>query len=235
VSVTLLFLTVVMGIVAWWLWQQGLSSKPWLEEGAGGEVHEANSHVPPAKIGLGVFLAVAAALFALLLSAYLMRSPMGDWLAVPAPKVLWLNTGLLILSSVALHWAQVSARQRRLTGVKGGLAAGGITSVAFLVGQLWAWQLLIADGYFLQSNPANAFFYLMTALHGLHVLGGLVALERTAARVWGDDRIEWPALTLSVELCAMYWHFLLLVWLVLFALLMGWGGDFIAICRQVLS
>lgn len=234
-SVTLLFLTVVMGIVAWWLWQQGLTRKPWLEEGEGAEVRPAGSFIPSAKIGLGLFLAVIGALFALLISAYTMRSPMGDWLPVPAPRVLWLNTGLLILSSAALHWAQVSTRKRRLTGVKTGLAAGGIFALAFIFGQLWAWRLLMGDGYFLQSNPANAFFYLMTALHGLHVAGGLVALENTATKVWSDDRKDWPALTLRVELCAMYWHFLLLVWLVLFALLMGWGSDFIAFCRQVLS
>lgn len=234
-SVTLLFLTIVMGIVAWWLWQQDLTVKPWLEEGEGTQVREAGSPVPAAKIGLGVFLAVVGALFALLISAYTVRSPMGDWLPVPAPKVLWLNTGLLILSSAALHWTQVSARRRHLAGVRTGLAVGGIFALGFLFGQLWAWRQLMADGYFLQSNPANAFFYLMTALHGLHVAGGLVALDRTAAKVWSDDRKDWPTLTLRVELCAMYWHFLLLVWLVLFALLMGWAGDFITMCQQVLS
>ena len=96
-----------------------------------------------------------------------------------------------------------------------------------------AWRELTADGYFLSSNPANSFFYLMTAMHGLHILGGLVALARTTVAAWGQPRLE--RLRLSVELCAMYWHFLLFIWLAIFVLLAGWAADFIDICRQLLS
>lgn len=235
-SITLLFLTVVMAIAGWWLWQQGLTSKPWLEEGATGDVRGASSTPPPAaKIGLGVFLTVVGALFALLISAYSMRSPMGDWLPVPIPKVLWLNTVILISSSIALHVAQVAARRGSMAGVRAGLLAGGITAITFVFGQLVAWQQLVAEGYFLAANPANAFFYLITALHGLHVLGGLVALERTIAKVWGDELAELSEVAPSIELCAIYWHFLLLVWFVLLAVLTGWGSAFITICRQVLT
>ena len=92
-----------------------------------------------------------------------------------------------------------------------GLIAGGVFAVAFLVGQLLAWQQLNAAGYFLAANPANAFFYLITGVHGLHLLGGLVALGRTTAKVWRG--VEVSQVRLSVELCAIYWHFLLLVWL----------------------
>jgi cytochrome c oxidase subunit 3 len=81
-----------------------------------------------------------------------------------------------------------------------------------------AWRQLDAAGYFVASNPANSFFYLLTAIHGLHVLGGLVALARATGKVW---RTADPGrVRLSVELCAVYWHFLLVVWLALFALLL---------------
>jgi cytochrome c oxidase subunit 3 len=95
------------------------------------------------------------------------------------------------------------------------------------------WQQLNTGGYFLAANPANAFFYLITAVHGLHLLGGLVALGRTIVKAWRG--VEIPRLRLSVELCTMYWHFLLLVWLILLALLTGWADDFVTICRQLLT
>ena len=93
-------------------------------------------------------------------------------------------------------------------------------------------QLL--ERYFLAANPANAFFYLLTGLHGLHLLGGLVALVLTIDKVlWRG--CELGQVRLSVKLCAVYWHYLLLLWLVLFTLLTPWVGDFAVICRQLLS
>ena len=85
------------------------------------------------------------------------------------PALLWLNTGVLVVSSVALHRAQVAAHRGRIDGVQDGLFAGGVLALAFLAGQLVAWRELDAAGYFLASNPANSFFYLLTAVHGLHV------------------------------------------------------------------
>ena len=180
--------------------------------------------MPAAKIGLGVFLAVVGSLFALFISAYSMRMNMADWRPLPVPRLLWLNTGVLVLSSVALQWAHVAARRDDMDGVSVGLCAGGASAVAFLVGQLLAWQQLSAAGYFLASNPANAFFYLITAVHGLHLLGGLVALGRTTAKVWRGA--EMAQVRLSVELCTIYWHFLLLVWLVLLRSADGLGRRF---------
>ena len=86
---------------------------------------------------------------------------------------------------------------------------------------------------FWPAIPANSFFYLITAVHGLHVLGGIVALGRTTIRALRD--VEVARLRLSVALCATYWHFLLVVWLVLLALLTGWAEDFVLICRQLLT
>jgi cytochrome c oxidase subunit III len=149
------------------------------------------------------------------------------------PKLLWFNTGVLVLSSIALQWAYLAARRNDLEGVIIGLLGGGVSAVIFLVGQLLAWQQLIVAGYFVASNPANSFFYLITAVHGLHLMGGLVALGRTTSKVWRGAKAT--EMQLSVELCAIYWHFLLLVWLVLLGLLTGWTDDFIAICRGLLS
>nr|WP_283949720.1 cytochrome c oxidase subunit 3 [Limobrevibacterium gyesilva] len=235
----MIFLAVIAGIVFWWLSQQRLMAKPWLEEGpTGGFPATAPSSLPAAKIGLGVFLAVVGSLFSLLISAYFMRLSIAqltrtDTGLLPTPNLLWLNTGVLVLSSVALHWAQVAARRGEMDNVRAGLLLGGVSAFTFLAGQLMVWQQLSAAGYFLASNPANSFFYLITGVHGLHVAGGLVALGRTGAKAWRG--IAAVRLRLSVELCAMYWHFLLLVWLILFSLLTGWAGDFVDVCRALLT
>jgi cytochrome c oxidase subunit III len=233
-SAIILFMAGIAAIAGWWLSQQRLTAKPWLEEGLIADLREqSTSSPPPAKIGLGVFLAVVGSLFALFISAYSMRMNMVDWRALPVPRLLWFNTGALVLSSVALQWAYVAARRNNMDDVIVGLGAGGASAVTFLVGQLLAWQQLSAAGYFLASNPANAFFYLITAAHGLHLMGGLVALGRTTAKVWRGA--EMTQVRLSVELCTIYWHFLLLVWLVLLGVLTGWTDDFIDICRRLLS
>ena len=218
-SVAILFFGTVAVITVWWLSQQGLTTKPWLEDGTIGGLRTVGAlPLPAAKVGLWIFLAVVGSLFSLFILAYSMRMHMGDWRPLPAPKLLWLNTGVLILSSVALQKAQLAAGRGEVDGVRVSLFAGGVFTIAFLVGQLMAWRQLTVAGYFLATNPASTFFYLLTAVHGLHLLGGMVALGRTTAKAWCGFEMEQARL--GVELCAMYWHFLLLVWLVLFGLLL---------------
>lgn len=233
-SAIILFMAGIAAIAGWWLSQQRLTAKPWLEEGVMVDLRErATSALPPVKIGLGVFLAVVGSLFALFISAYAMRMTMADWRTLPVPALLWFNTGVLVVSSVALQWAHMAARRNDIDAVSVGLGVGAASAVTFLVGQLLAWRQLGAAGYILTSNPANSFFYLITAVHGLHLMGGLVALGRTIAKVWhGAGTVQ---VRLSVELCTIYWHFLLLVWLVLFGLLTGWTDEFVDICRRLLS
>jgi cytochrome c oxidase subunit III len=196
-----------------------LIKKPWLtNQDLGADLQVGGMYfMPAAKVGLRVFLGVATVIFTLLIIAYADRMGQAHWRPMPEPGILWVNTALLILSSVALQWARINTRKDRLDAVKFGLYGGGALSFAFLAGQLLAWQELVGSGYFVATNSANAFFYLLTALHGLHILGGLLAWLRSAARVWrGAEIVE---ARLGVELCAVYWHYLLLVWLVMFALL----------------
>jgi len=219
VTYALLFLSGVMAIVVWWLVRQTVNVKPWVEQRSVEVVHgDAGLSLPSIKVGLGVFLAVATSLFALLISAYHMRMMGEDWTRLAVPRVLWLNTVVLILASVAMQWTRVAARRGELDRVRSGLLAAGALSFAFLAGQLWAWQQMDAAGYFLAANPAYAFFYLLTAVHGLHLLGGLWVWARTTAKVLRG--VEVDKVRLSVELCTVYWHYLLLVWVVLFAVLL---------------
>jgi cytochrome c oxidase subunit 3 len=185
-----------------------------------------------AKVGLRVFLAVVGVLFALLASAYATRAVSPDWQSAPMPRVLWLNTGMLILSSLALQAAVVFSARRGETGrARFFLLAGACAATAYLAGQLWAWRQFAAAGYFLSTNPANSFFYLITGVHGAHLAGGLIALAATVAKAHGDIAAAQPGL----RLCAIYWHFLLIVWLFLFALLSGWAGVIVVICRGLIS
>ena len=197
-----------------------LTEKPWLTaQGAVVDLHDRRAFaLPTVKLGLRVFLVVVTVVFSLVVVTYADRMVLGDWRPVPKLWLLWLNTGLLIASSVALQRALVSARREQIDGVRAGLIKAVVFSFAFLGGQLWAWQQLAGMGYFAATNPASAYFYLLTALHGVHLLGGLVAWGRTMAKVqrgWEADQVR-----MSVELCAIYWHFLLVVWLVLFGLLL---------------
>ncbi len=216
----LVFLAVIMATIIGWLLRQTLNTQPWdvndtLENQPGRGV----LNTRPAKVGLIAFIAVVTSLFALFLSAYLMRMKLADWSPLTEPKLLWLNTGVLVLASVAFQLTRGAARRRQLLTVKTGLVAGGACTILFLLGQLVAWQQLQAGGYFLTSNPANSFFYLLTALHGLHLLGGMWVWGRTTTRVLTGADAE--SVRLSVELCTVYWHYLLLVWIVMFALLLS--------------
>lgn len=238
-TLTLLVLVVIMATVVWWLLGQTLNTTPWVAQRPLKNVYgDGALSLPPVKVGLGVFLAVATSLFALLVSAYFMRMAGADWTTLEVPRGLWLNTGALILSSAAMQWTRTAARRGRPDSVRTGLMAAGVFTFCFLAGQLWVWQQLNASGYLAAANPANAFFYLLTALHGLHLVGGLWVWARTTARV--ARGAEPGAVRVSVELCSVYWHYLLLVWLALFALLLftparqsSCTPDTIAVCGVV--
>ncbi len=198
---------------------ESLTVKPWEVEGEIADPSDGDGvFLPPAYLGLKVFLAVATVIFSLLIATYAGRMGLGDWRPLQEPWLLWPNTAVLILSSIALLWAVVSARRGDTEGLRRGLLAGGALAAVFLVGQLAAWRQLIELGYFASSNPANAFFYLITGLHGLHLLGGLVAWFRTMGKL--GRGVELARVGASAELCAIYWHFLLAVWLILFCLML---------------
>ena len=203
-----------------------LTEKPWLPDqgGVAGVYDPPAAATPAARVGLKMFLVVVGVLFMLLTITYAGRMAFEDWRPVPQPWLMWQNTIVLILSSVAMHWAQSAARRDEWHNAKLGMLGGGVLTFAFLVGQLLAWRQLVAQGYFELTNPAIALFILITGLHGLHLLGGLVAWGRTTDRIWRRDDFEAGQIRQSVELCTLYWHFMLAVWLVLFVLLFS-GYD----------
>ncbi len=200
---------------------QEIAKRPWTaEQVAVDNLDDGTAYgLPSAKVGLRLFLVVVTVVFTLMIVLYTERMMFPDWRSFPSPWLLWLNTSMLILSSVTLEWARIQAARERTERAKLGLIAGGVYAVAFLVGQLLAWQYLVATGFYASENPAVAFFYLITALHGIHLLGGVAALGRTIVKVW-NGAFDNARLLSNIELCATYWHFLLVLWLVVFALLL---------------
>ena len=196
-----------------------ITAKPWEHagemEGIHGEVIVVRS---AGQMGLWLFLAVMSSMFLLFIVSYYTRSQFPDWEKLTDPSVLWVNTGLLVLASIALQLASNAAQRDAARILRITLIASGLLTVAFVGGQLVAWGQLISAGYYVQGNPSSAFFYLVTGLHAVHLLGGLWFMLLVAVRLKREDRRA-KALK-AVALCATYWHYLLLVWLILFALLL---------------
>jgi len=226
-----------------------LTGKPWLTPGAAadGPDPDAIGRRTIAATGVTVYVCVATVMFALVIAAYVVRlgnygqspeeaaaassslawwslaaicgiPPADDWSPLAEPWLLWVNTGVLALNSIAWESAKSDHRRGRMDKLALALAASGVLALVFLLGQLTVWRQLIASGHIATAGPANAFFYLVTAMHGLHLLGGLLFWGRTTSSVLqgaGAAQVR-----TGVSLCAVYWHYLLFIWIVLFGLLL---------------
>ena len=215
----LIFLGLLMACVVGWLIKQSINTKPWAEEGVIGYDHAGGPlSLPAKKIGLIAFLAVATSLFMLFFSAYRLRMDYPDWVVLSDPQILWLNTGFLVLASIFYQRAKTAAQRNQERGIRIGLILAGVFTFCFLAGQILAWQQLLDQGMYLYTNPANAFFYVLTGAHVIHILGGLWVWARSTIKAWSG--VEAYKIRMSVELCTLYWHFLLLIWLLIFYLLL---------------
>ncbi|MGI9250432.1 MAG: cytochrome c oxidase subunit 3 [Pseudohongiellaceae bacterium] len=212
-------------------------TKPWEKKGViGGLRHRGAFDTPPARVGLVFFLFVATVLFFLFSVAYNVRMTLPDWQPLAAPGQLWLNTGLLVVSSALFQWArnivrrditqdvqphaqaaQAQLAQAHPRNLMMAFVGAGLFAFLFIAGQLMVWDGLYGAGYSMASNPANSFFYLLTGVHGAHLLGGLWVWSKSLIRLLSGGEVK--DVRLSIELCTLYWHFLLVVWLVMFALL----------------
>jgi cytochrome c oxidase subunit 3 len=219
-DIALIFLAVILATFLGWLLKQSFNTEPWVAEVVSATAHHGPLGTNSRLIALLTLLAVITSFFALIISAYSLRMELGDWVPMTEPRLLWVNTGLLVAASLVFQWTRNAAIKGRDAALKPGLLLTGVLTAAFIAGQLLAWQQLEQSGQFMTSNPANAFFYFLTGAHALHIIGGMFVWARATTRVMlgrGD-----AALTRrSIELCTIYWHFLLLVWLVMFGLLLS--------------
>jgi cytochrome c oxidase subunit III len=172
--------------------------------------------------GLIVLLVATTMVFAALTSAFVMRRGIAeDWTSLPKPPVLFVNTAVLLLSSVVLDLSRraLKAGNRSRFNLWWTLATG--LGILFLVGQAYAWRELNGQGFYIATNPASSFFYLLTAAHAVHLLGGVAALvyvDVQALRL----RLG-PAKRTAIDVTAIFWHFLDGLWIYLMVLLYVWG------------
>lgn len=168
-------------------------------------------------IGMAAALTAVAMLFVAFTTAYLARRQEPGWGAVAMPPVLWLTTAILLASSGTLEWGRRRIAAGDIGGLQRGLSATGWLGGAFLIGQLVAWRSLVVQGAYISTNPHSGFFYMLTGVHGLHLLGGLTAL---GIMVWKARAGRYGVAShAGIDVFALYWHFMDLLWLYLFALL----------------
>ena len=170
------------------------------------------------RLGLWMFLGTVTMLFAAFISAYIVRPSGDDWRPALLPSLFWVNTAALAASSLALEFAGVSGRRGRWSQatLSGGLALA--LGLAFLGGQIVVWRQMVAAGMYLSTNPYSAFVYMMTGAHAVHIVAALAVLGWGQTITWRGQRDPraWAA---RMELCRTFWHYLGVVWIVLFALI----------------
>ena len=195
-----------------------VTEKPWERKGViGGMVPEGTFATEAERVALTFFLVIATVVFSLFMVSYYLRMELPDWEPLSEPAQLWFNTGLLIASSVLFQWSRNILVRGHTRNLYTTFFGAGILAILFIVAQMVTWNHLQADGFYLTSNPAIAFYYLLTGLHALHLVGGLWVWSKCAIRLTSGG--EPKEVQLSIQLCTIYWHFLLLVWIVLFAIL----------------
>jgi cytochrome c oxidase subunit III len=176
------------------------------------------SGIPQRTYVTGITIAMGAILmfFMALVSAFIVRKGLGgDWIPFAMPRILWLDTAILLASSATLIQARRLVKRGDKPGFRHWWAVTTVLGLLFLTGQLIAWRQMVAAGFYLASNASNSFFYVLTAAHGLHLLGGIAGLLFVG---WG--RLRRLTLSTGTEIVGYYWHFLDGLWVFLFLLLL---------------
>tara|TARA_B100000686_G_scaffold240432_1_gene248946 strand:- start:651 stop:1286 length:636 start_codon:yes stop_codon:yes gene_type:complete len=199
-----------------------LSQKPWEpSQSAIDNQHDGKTLASSkAKLGVRTIMIVSTVIFSLFVVSYSDRMLVHDWKSLSEPWLLWINTIILILTSLVFHKSKIYSEKNEFDKARNALLLVGFLSFAFITGQLLVWQYFISIGQYASTNPANAFFYLLTALHGLHLLGGLFFWGRATTKLFTEN-FNVTKTKQAIELCAIYWHFLLIVWFILFGLMVA--------------
>lgn len=181
-----------------------------------------NSAANRYRIGMWVGLASILMMFTALSSAYIVRAASAnDWQPLTMPRILLLSTALIVISSGTLEAARRKWKDTVNNGPRRWLLLTVALGIGFLTSQLLAWRQLVLQGVYVASNPHSSFFYLLTAAHGVHLLGGLAALAYLSlrARAPQEDELAVAKSQAGADAVTLYWHFMDFLWLYLFVLL----------------
>jgi cytochrome c oxidase subunit III len=176
----------------------------------------------PKKFALWLFMVSVIMIFGALTSAYIVRQAEGNWLLFEMPPMFWVTSTVILTSSFTMHWAYLSAKKDNLEMTKLAISITAVLGVAFLIGQWIAWGQLVEQGVYLVGRESSAvsgsFLYVISGLHGVHVISGVVFLLVVLVAVF---RFKVHSKNLSqIEMCTTYWHFLDGLWLYLFVFLL---------------
>lgn len=175
----------------------------------------------PKKFALWLFIVSIVMIFAAMTSAYIVRRSEGNWLIVNMPIEFYISTVIIILSSVSMHFAYMSAKKDNFQPLKSSLLITSILGVLFILAQYMGWQKMVEQGVFFggaMSNPGGSFVYVLTGLHVFHLLSGIVFLFVVLIASF-RYKVHSKNLTL-IEMCSTYWHFLDGLWVYLFVFLL---------------
>ncbi len=171
----------------------------------------------PKKFAMWLFIATVVMLFAALTSAYIVRQAEGNWLLFDLPNLFYVNTAVIIVSSLTMQWAYWSAKRDQLEKTKLAISITSILGIAFLIGQIMAWgQMVDQNIYFVGdrgSAVSGSFVYVLSGLHGAHIISGVVFLLIVLLSTL-RYKVHSRNLT-QMEMCTTYWHFLGGLWLYL--------------------
>lgn len=207
---------------------QTLGNKPWIDKTSGDVVvQDVDAHLLAKRLALNFFLGVVTVLFSLFIVTFLARSQYPDfkalagdvWQPLYNPVRLWINTGFLLAGGIALQMALVFCKRGNINVAILALTLALGFSAQFLVAQGLLWRQLEDLGFYITGNPATSYFYLLTAVHAVHVLGGVLVLGFAGFNFWRLRSAN--TLRVSLVLCARYWHYMFIVWLILFGLLVS--------------
>jgi cytochrome c oxidase subunit 3 len=169
-----------------------------------------------------VLLAATTMVFAAFTSAFVVRRGLSDdWSSMPKPQILFVNTAVLLASSVVLDRSRHALRKHDRSRFNVWWTAATALGILFLLGQAYAWRELARAGIYVATNPSSSFFYVLTASHAVHLLGGVTALVYVDVQAW---RLRLgPAKRTAIDVTAVFWHFLDGVWVYLMVLFYIWG------------
>lgn len=172
----------------------------------------------PKKFALWLFIVTVVMVFAGWTSAFIVRQAEGNWLDYDLPKVFWLSSGLVILSSISLHWAYLAAKKDNFLQLRLGMSLAMLLGVGFLVSQWYSWIALVESEVFFVGNPAGSFLYVITGVHGVHLISGLIFLIIVLISTF-RYKVHSKELN-TMEMAATFWHFLGALWIYLFMFLL---------------
>ncbi len=171
--------------------------------------------IHPQKFALWAALASITMMFASLTSAYVVRRGAGNWLEYKLPQLFFLSTLVLLISSLTLHLSYTAFKRGEETQYKSLLLVTMVLGLAFAVLQYQGWMTLYSYGIEMKGNPSGSFFYAISGIHLVHVLGGLAALITALVHAYGLPFKVTEKRRHRFELVCHYWHFVDILWVYL--------------------